>query len=176
MSGRDESVNSLNRAMYLEALQFLRDHNEEIRAVILENALNNCILTSSMIQNWVFCERKVNCICLEIGNDVFSLLVDKSSDVVKKEQMAVVLSYEDKVTTEQAICVVLKVLHYVEEEGDTISNRGTTYGLIKATGFASLMKNGTSFCGKHDIEMVNMGDLHSSGRMDRITNRHHLEV
>ena len=26
---------------------------------------------------------------------------------------------------------VLKVLHYVEEEGDTISNRGTTSGLIK---------------------------------------------
>ncbi|GKD46892.1 zinc finger MYM-type protein 1-like protein [Tanacetum coccineum] len=46
MRGRDESVSSLNRGMYLEALHFLRDHNEEIRAVTLENAPKNCILTS----------------------------------------------------------------------------------------------------------------------------------
>ncbi|GKD62878.1 zinc finger MYM-type protein 1-like protein, partial [Tanacetum coccineum] len=124
---------------------------------------------------------------------------------------------------------VLKVLHYVEEEGDTISNRGTASGLIKyfktldfvfllylllhilgltntlsrhlqksdqtileavalvkgtkralqeyrATGFASLLKNVTSFCGKHDIEMVNMGDFHSRGRRDRMTNQHHFEL
>ncbi|GJZ88750.1 zinc finger MYM-type protein 1-like protein [Tanacetum coccineum] len=69
---------------------------------------------------------------------------------------------------------VLKVLHYVEEECDTISNRGTTYGLVKC--FASLLKNVTSFCGKHDIEMVKIGDLHSSSRMNRITNQHHFEV
>lgn len=108
---------------------------------------------------------------------------------------------------------VIKVLHYVEEEGDTISNRGTATGLIKyfktldsvfllylllyilgltntlsrhlqnsdqtileavslvkgtkralqeyrATCFPSLLKNVTSFCGKHNIEMVAMVDLH----------------
>ena len=50
MRGHDEIVNSLNRGMYLEALQFLRDHNEDISAVTLENAPKNCILTSPKIQ------------------------------------------------------------------------------------------------------------------------------
>ncbi|GKA01746.1 zinc finger MYM-type protein 1-like protein, partial [Tanacetum coccineum] len=357
MRGHDEGVNSLNRGMYLEALQFLRDHNEEIRAVTLENAPKNCILTSPDIQKDIvecFAKEIVNSICLEIGDDlfgmsqfncpllkidkeigddVFSLLVDESSDVVKKEQMAVVLRYLDKFgvlkerfigiihventsstlkaafdtlfnehklslqqlrgqgydgasnmrgefnglkslilkendsayyvhcfahqlqlvvvavaknhkgvrdffdvlsTVTNVVCGsckgknqevtraragdtrwgshhrtitslikmfpdVLKVLHYVEEEGDTISNCGTTSGLIKkdqtileavalvkgtkralqeyrATGFASLLKNVTSFCGKHDIEMVNMGDFHSRGRRDRMKNQHHFEV
>ncbi|GJR23971.1 zinc finger MYM-type protein 1-like protein [Tanacetum coccineum] len=175
MCGHDESVNSLNKGMYLEALQFLRDYNDEICA---------------------------------IGNDVFSLLVDESSDVVKKEQMVVVLSYKDKVTKEQAICVgegknqevtlardkdtrwgshhrtiislikmfleVLKVLHYVEKEGltNTLSRdlqksdqiileavllvKGTKRSLqeYRATCFASLLKNLTLFCSKHDIEMI----------------------
>ncbi|XP_044948731.1 uncharacterized protein LOC123398314 [Hordeum vulgare subsp. vulgare] len=34
--------------------------------------------------------------CKEIGGDVFSLLIDKASDVSDKEQMAVVLRYVDK--------------------------------------------------------------------------------
>ncbi|XP_024965943.1 zinc finger MYM-type protein 1-like [Cynara cardunculus var. scolymus] len=34
-------------------------------------------------------------ICKEVGDDVFSLLVDESSDVSKKEQMVVVLRYVD---------------------------------------------------------------------------------
>ncbi|GJW23106.1 zinc finger MYM-type protein 1-like protein [Tanacetum coccineum] len=196
--GRDESVNSLNRGMYLEALQFLRDHKDKIYAVTLENAPKFCILISRMIQKdivYCFAKEILNCICLEIGNDVFSFLVDESSDMVKKDQMVMVLSYNDKVTTEQAICVVL---HYVEEEGDIIFNRGRTSSLINdqtileavllvkgtkrslleywVTCFASLLKNLTSFCGKHDIEMVNMDDFHSRGRMDRITNQHHFEV
>ena len=82
--------------MYLESLQFLRDHNKEIRAVTLENAPKNCILTSPMIQKDIvecFAKEIVNSICLDIGDDVFSLLVD---DMVKKEQMVVVLRYVDK--------------------------------------------------------------------------------
>ncbi|GJZ29862.1 zinc finger MYM-type protein 1-like protein [Tanacetum coccineum] len=393
MRGRDESVSSLNRGMYLEALHFLRDHNEEIRAVTLENAPKNCILTSPKIQKDIvecFAKEIVNNICLEIGDDVFSLLVDESSDVVKKEQMAVVLRYVDKFgllkerflgiihvkntssstikagidslfnehklsmqqlrgqgydgssnmrgefnglkalilkendsayyvhcfahqlqlvvvavaknhksvrdffdvlsTVMNVVCgsckrkdilqeshkerlekeiengeietgrgknqevtlaragdtrwgshhrtitslirmfpEVLKVLHYVEEEGDTISNRGTATGLIKyfktldfvfllylllhilgvtntlsrhlqksdqtileavslvkgtkralqeyrETSFPSLLKNVASFCGKHDIEMVNMAEFYLRGRRDKITNQHHFMV
>ncbi|GJQ94341.1 zinc finger MYM-type protein 1-like protein [Tanacetum coccineum] len=111
--------------MYLEALQYLRDHNEEIRTITLENAPKNCILTSHMIQKDTvecFAKEMVSCICLEIGDDMFSLLVDDCSDVVKKEQTVVVLSYKDKVMMEQAICVLvddLKVkLSGMQEEND----------------------------------------------------------
>ncbi|GKE36709.1 zinc finger MYM-type protein 1-like protein [Tanacetum coccineum] len=310
MRGRDESVSSLNRGMYLEALHFLRDHNEEIRAVTLENAPKNCILTSPKIQKDIvecFAKEIVNNICLEIGDDVFSLLVDESSDVVKKEQMAVdkveqairvlvvmavaknhksVRDFFDVLSTVMNVVCgsckrkdilqeshkerlekeiengeieigrgknqevtlaragdtrwgshhrtitslirmfpeVLMVLHYVEEEGDTISNRGTATGLIKyfktldfvfllylllhilgvtntlsrhlqkleavslvkgtkralqeyrETSFPSLLKNVASFCGKHDIEMVNMAEFYLRGRRDKITNQHHFVV
>ncbi|GJT80479.1 ribonuclease H-like domain-containing protein [Tanacetum coccineum] len=243
MRGRDESVSSLNRGMYLEALHFLRDHNEEIRAVTLENAPKNCILTSPKIQKDIvecFAKEIVNNICLEIGDDVFSLLVDESSDVVKKEQMAVVLRYvdkfgllkerflgiihvkntssstlkagidslfnehklsmqQDKVTMEQAIRVlvvmaVAKNHKSVRDFFDVLSTvmnvsdqtileavslvKGTKRALqeYRETGFPSLLKNVASFCGKHDIEMVNMAEFYSRGRRDKITNQHHFEV
>ncbi|GJZ26847.1 zinc finger MYM-type protein 1-like protein [Tanacetum coccineum] len=99
MRGHDESETSLFKGKFLEVYHFLRDHNEAIRAVTLENAPKNCTLTSPQIQKDVvhcFAKEIVKSICLEIGADVFSLLVDESSDVSKNEQMAIVLRYVDK--------------------------------------------------------------------------------
>ncbi|GJX40003.1 zinc finger MYM-type protein 1-like protein [Tanacetum coccineum] len=83
MRGYDEYETSLFKGMFLDVCHFLRDHNEAIRAVTLENAPKNCTLTSLRIQKDVACFAKeiVKSICLEIGADVFSLLVDESSDV-----------------------------------------------------------------------------------------------
>jgi hypothetical protein len=44
----------------------------------------------------VLCKRILHSILLELGDDVFSLLVDESRDISWKEQMAVVLRYVDK--------------------------------------------------------------------------------
>ncbi|GKB48907.1 zinc finger MYM-type protein 1-like protein, partial [Tanacetum coccineum] len=124
MRGHDEYETSLFKGMFLEVYHFLRDHNKAIRAVTLENAPKNCTLTSSQIQKDVvdyFAKEIVKSICLEVGTDVFSLLVDESSDVSKKEQMAIVLRYVDKyglveicclkdrVMIEQVICVLVVV-------------------------------------------------------------------
>ncbi|GKG48618.1 zinc finger MYM-type protein 1-like protein, partial [Tanacetum coccineum] len=43
-----------------------------------------------------FSEEVLDVIITEIEDDVFSLLVDESSDVSKKEQMALVLLYVDR--------------------------------------------------------------------------------
>ncbi|GJR45012.1 RNA-directed DNA polymerase, eukaryota [Tanacetum coccineum] len=99
-----ESIGSKthNCGSFLPYGTFYRDHNEAIRAVTLENAPKNCTLTSLRIQKDVvacFAKEIVKSICLEIGADVFSLLVDESSDVSKKEQMAIVLRYVDKYGT-----------------------------------------------------------------------------
>nr|GEV51302.1 hypothetical protein [Tanacetum cinerariifolium] len=99
MRGHDESETSLSKGIFLEVYHFLRDHNQAIRTVTLENALKNYTLTSPQIQKDVvdcFPKEIVKSICLEVGADVFSLLVDESSDVSKKEQMAIVLRYVDK--------------------------------------------------------------------------------
>ncbi|GKB46942.1 zinc finger MYM-type protein 1-like protein, partial [Tanacetum coccineum] len=220
---------------------FLKDHNDEIRAVTLENAPKNCILTSPMIQKDIiecFAKEIVNCISYRLVmtcsrfkslkelrgqgydgasnmrgefNGLKALILKENESTYyvhcfahqlqrkdnlresHKERLVKEIEKGENLNREREkpksysctsrrfkMCgsdhrtvtslikmfpEVLKVLHYVEEECDTISNRGTTYGLIKALqeyraiGFASLLKNVTSFCGKHDIEMVNIESI-----------------
>ncbi|CAI9295124.1 unnamed protein product [Lactuca saligna] len=109
--GHDESSDSLNRGLFLELLSFLRDHNEGIRNVTLENAPQNNQVTCPRTQKQIvecFSTKIVVDICKESGKDVFSLLVDESSDVSKKEQMAIILRYVDNcgVVKERFIGVV----------------------------------------------------------------------
>ncbi|XP_008231297.1 PREDICTED: uncharacterized protein LOC103330486 [Prunus mume] len=48
--GHDESDTSNNRGNYLELLQFLADHDEKVKAVVLENAPGNLKLIAPTIQ------------------------------------------------------------------------------------------------------------------------------
>ncbi|KAL6533645.1 hypothetical protein OROHE_013478 [Orobanche hederae] len=96
--GHDESETSLNQGLFLGHLEFLGDANEMVRKVILDNAPRNCQLTSPRIQKDIancFAEEVIKSFTHEIGNGVFSLLVDESSDISRKEQMATVLRYVD---------------------------------------------------------------------------------
>ena len=73
--------------------------NDDIRDVTLKNAPKNVKLTSPDIQkdiaNVVTIET-VNIIIQDIGDSLFSILVDESRDISTKEQMAVVLHYVNK--------------------------------------------------------------------------------
>ncbi|XP_052625820.1 uncharacterized protein LOC111909411 [Lactuca sativa] len=96
--GHDESVNSENRGLCIEVLKAIRETSEEIFNNTLENAPKNNQLISSKIQKELvqcFAQEVLLSIHEEIGQDVFALLVDESSDVSKKEQMAIVLRYVD---------------------------------------------------------------------------------
>ncbi|KAJ0692752.1 hypothetical protein HanPI659440_Chr15g0589491 [Helianthus annuus] len=67
--------------------------------VILCNAPGNSQMTSPSIQKDIcncFAQEVLKKIFEELGDDVFSILVDESRDISKKEQMAVVLRYVDK--------------------------------------------------------------------------------
>ncbi|XP_071714926.1 uncharacterized protein [Rutidosis leptorrhynchoides] len=108
--GHDESKNSIYRGIFLETLKLIESQNENARKV-MQKALKNCKLTSPDIQKDIvecFAKEILKSIFEEIGNDVFDLLVDESSDVSKKEQMAVVLRYVDRcgVVTERFVGVV----------------------------------------------------------------------
>ncbi|GKD91384.1 zinc finger MYM-type protein 1-like protein [Tanacetum coccineum] len=98
MRGYGEFETSLFKGMFLKIYHFLVDHNEAIRAVTSKNAAKIRTLTSPNIQKDVdsFAKEIVKSMRLEIGVDVFSLLVDESSDVSKNEQMVVPLRYADK--------------------------------------------------------------------------------
>ncbi|KAJ9538926.1 hypothetical protein OSB04_031659 [Centaurea solstitialis] len=84
--GHDESETSLNQGLFLGHLEFLN------------NAPGNCQLTSPRIQKDIancFAKEVVKSFIDEIGNGVFALLVDESSDISRKGQIATVLRYVD---------------------------------------------------------------------------------
>ncbi|CAN6562398.1 unnamed protein product [Malus baccata var. baccata] len=80
--GHDESFKSSNRGNYLELMQFLSKHNEQVRKVVFENAPKNLKYTSSDIQK-----------------DLVRACAIETIDAITKdmeEQMAVVLHYVNK--------------------------------------------------------------------------------
>ncbi|KAL5567879.1 hypothetical protein UlMin_024454 [Ulmus minor] len=76
--GHDEFEDSTNQGNFLELLNFLADHNEEVRVVVLKNAPKNLRLTSPKIQK-----------------DIVNAF-DKSRDVSIKEQTVVMFRYVNK--------------------------------------------------------------------------------
>ncbi|XP_023732940.1 uncharacterized protein LOC111880756 [Lactuca sativa] len=97
--GHDETENFNSKGLFIEVLSLIREDNEKIFKVTLENAPKNEKLTSSTIQKDIvncFSKEIIESICDEIGKDVFGILIDECSDVSKKEQMAIVLRYVDR--------------------------------------------------------------------------------
>ncbi|XP_022858370.1 zinc finger MYM-type protein 1-like [Olea europaea var. sylvestris] len=96
--GYDESEDSSNPGNFLVQLQFLAAHKEAINAVTLGNASHNCKLTSPDVQNDIVnaCAiETINVIIKDVGDSLFSILVDEFCDVSMKEQMSIVLRYVD---------------------------------------------------------------------------------
>ncbi|XP_042448849.1 uncharacterized protein LOC122033750 [Zingiber officinale] len=97
--GHDESSNSLNRGNFLELLQWYSQRNEEVSKVVNQNAPGNNQMISPAIQKDLTgaCASEITLSIIEdIGNNVFSLMVDESRDISVKEQMRVVLRYVNK--------------------------------------------------------------------------------
>ncbi|XP_062085725.1 uncharacterized protein LOC133791830 [Humulus lupulus] len=88
--GDDEFGDSSNQGNFLEILKFPADHNEDIKAVTLTNAPENLKLTSPDIQKDIVravAFETLDIIIKEIGDALFSILVDESRDISTKEQM-----------------------------------------------------------------------------------------
>ncbi|XP_022855983.1 uncharacterized protein LOC111377158, partial [Olea europaea var. sylvestris] len=85
--GHDESEDSSNSGNFLVQLQFLAAHNEVINAVTLGNAPHNCKLTSPDVQKDIVnaCAiETINVIIKDVGDSLFSILVDESYVVSMK--------------------------------------------------------------------------------------------
>ncbi|XP_078162914.1 uncharacterized protein LOC144558081 [Carex rostrata] len=97
--GHDESKSSHRKGNFLNLLRYTGDHNPQIDKVILENAPKNRKLTCSNTQKKI-----VNCaaketileMLAELGNELFSVLIDESRDISVKEQMAIVIRFVNK--------------------------------------------------------------------------------
>ncbi|GAV66701.1 DUF4371 domain-containing protein [Cephalotus follicularis] len=81
--GNDESENSKNQCNFLELLKFLGNHNEDINNVTLCNALENQQMTTLEIQKDIvntFAIETTDAIIKELGNGLFSILVDEAHE------------------------------------------------------------------------------------------------
>ncbi|XP_062100351.1 uncharacterized protein LOC133806242 [Humulus lupulus] len=76
-----------------------QESNNQVRVVALKNASENLKLTSPKIQKDIVnaCAMEtINVIIRDMGDVVFSILIDESRDVSIKEQMVVMFRYVDK--------------------------------------------------------------------------------
>ncbi|XP_060195372.1 uncharacterized protein LOC132624643 [Lycium barbarum] len=97
--GHDESKSSLSKGNFLQILSWYAKTCDKIRDYVLEHAPQNDQMTSPMIQKYIVSACKIEtikAILEELNGDYFSLVVDESFDVSRKEQMAIVLRYIDR--------------------------------------------------------------------------------
>ena len=94
LRGHDESMKSLNKGNFLEILKLISSHDEIIKER-LACGPRNAIYTSPIIQNellHIMGEMVQTIICCKIREaGLFSILVDETKDISKKEQLTVVL-------------------------------------------------------------------------------------
>ncbi|KAK1392016.1 hypothetical protein POM88_011072 [Heracleum sosnowskyi] len=94
--GHDESSTSMNRGNFLEFLDWYSKRNKNISDVVSQNAPCNNQMTSPYIQKQMVnvCAVETTLAILhDIGDKLFTILVDESRDISVKEHMAVVLRY-----------------------------------------------------------------------------------
>lgn len=94
--GHDESENSLKWSNFLTILKFLAEHNEEVKKVMLDHAPRNNKLIAPNIQKDIMNAMAIettNIILKDLGDELFSILVDESRDISIKEQMVLLIRY-----------------------------------------------------------------------------------
>ncbi|XLS57653.1 hypothetical protein HN51_007408, partial [Arachis hypogaea] len=91
--GNDETDDSVTRKYFLELLNFLAQHNEEIGRAF-KNARGNLKLIAPSIQKDIVravARETTKVIVDDLGDELFAVLVDEARDVSIKEQMSVCL-------------------------------------------------------------------------------------
>jgi hypothetical protein len=97
--GHDESKKSNNQGNFLEMVKLLAEYDDNVRAVVLDNAPGNAKYTSPLIQKEILdimASLTQKLIREEIGDAKFCLIVDESRDESSREQMALVILFVDK--------------------------------------------------------------------------------
>ncbi|XP_015959299.1 uncharacterized protein LOC107483192 [Arachis duranensis] len=96
--GNDETNDSVNQENFLELLNFLAQHNEEIDRAF-KNSRGNLKLRAPSIQKdivRVVASETTKVIVNDLGDELFAVLVNETRDISIKEQMSVCLRYVNK--------------------------------------------------------------------------------
>ncbi|KAL6646930.1 hypothetical protein ACP70R_015624 [Stipagrostis hirtigluma subsp. patula] len=154
-TGHDESAESLNRGNFLEMIKLLASYNEDVKAVVLENAPKNAKYTSSDVQKEIlsiYAQRVQQSIREEIGNSKFCIMVDEARDESKKEQMAIVVRFVNNeglikerfldlihvketaaLTLKDSICAVLSASREAEEVHNFFQHANFIINIVSAS-------------------------------------------
>jgi hypothetical protein len=92
--GHDESATSLNKGNFLEMLDWYKKRNNEVRAAFDDCCPKNARMTSHQIQKYLIesCAKELSKLIKdEIGDNLFSVLIDESCDISIAEQMAMIV-------------------------------------------------------------------------------------
>ncbi|XP_031281625.1 zinc finger MYM-type protein 1-like [Pistacia vera] len=97
--GHDETKDLKNQGKFLGLLYFLAKHSEHFKSVVLKNALGNLKFIAPVIQKDIVNivpNETIKAIIIDLGDDIFSVLIDESPDGSIKEQMTIAIRYVDK--------------------------------------------------------------------------------
>ncbi|XP_078164826.1 uncharacterized protein LOC144559628 [Carex rostrata] len=113
--GHNETSSSSNRGNFLELLSWYKEKNPEVAKVLYENAPGNNQMTSPLTQKEMVkaCAQETSLVILdELGDKLFSVLVDESRDASIKEQMAVVVRLVTN-TSSLITIIVSNILNFI---------------------------------------------------------------
>ncbi|XP_076905904.1 uncharacterized protein LOC143561815 [Bidens hawaiensis] len=146
-------------------------------------------MTSPSIQKELcncFAKEVLKKIFEDLDGDVFSILVDESRDISKKEKMVVVLRYVDKLGFVKErfiglVCVMEAAALSLKFSIDKLFARhDLSIGRALKVIDLKVLEDVTSFCDKYNIEVVDMEaeyvDPRYRRKMASITNLHHYVV
>ncbi|XP_015168392.1 zinc finger MYM-type protein 1-like [Solanum tuberosum] len=156
--GHREDESSLNKGNFLEILSWYAKRCDKIGELVLKKAPKNDQMTSHKIQKDIVTACKletIKAIMEDLNGDYFSLLVDESCDISRKEQMAIVLRYVDRkgsvverfigiihVHDTSALCLKEAIVNYLAQHSLSLSFiRGQCYdGASNMQGLLSGLK------------------------------------
>ncbi|CAN6586651.1 unnamed protein product [Malus baccata var. baccata] len=185
--GHDESLKSSNRGNYLELMQFLSNHNEQVRKVVFENAPKNLKYISSDIKKDLVLAcaiETINAITKDMealvavtkgieGVAIFfnnaSILVNTIGSSCKRRD-----AFREKQQEQIKKALDIGDLETVEVCKQRLQS-------LRDDDFGDLLDDVQKFCQEHDIVVPNMKDLHfvpgkSRRKAPRLTNFHYYRV
>ncbi|XP_008221694.2 PREDICTED: uncharacterized protein LOC103321637 [Prunus mume] len=148
--GDDEYEDSNNQGMFADLLRLRCNYDEDIKAVTLNNASLTLKLTSSDTQKDIeiaISTEIINAIVGDIGDSLFSILIDELHDMSSQDQMAIVLRFVDKGH------VIERYLGIVQATDDTaVSLKGAIDDFFSTHGLSMAKLRGQGYGGTSNMQ------------------------
>ncbi|XP_049383041.1 uncharacterized protein LOC125847472 [Solanum stenotomum] len=159
--GHDESKSSLSRGNFLQIISWYAERCDKIRDYVFEHASQNDQMTSPIIQKDIVTTCKietVKAILEELNGDYFALLIDESFDISRKEQMAIVLRYVDRMGF--VMVRLIDIIHI--QDTSALSLKETIINLLAQHSLSPSRVRGECYDEASNMQGERMDDLRDS--------------